>query len=162
MVGFWWYFQQPKLNHSVFVFLPSLGYQKARGYSKKCWNTKEACLPIHISHNHFFSVLQKHKVDWGLLILECSVQSISGLTNWHFPMVMQLEQFVSSYCQGCFCILSQCALKIRITYVVPYVQTPPRLLWESDIDSVINKVSSVTFLFLINLGTKKESWKIFP
>lgn len=41
--------------------------------------------------------------------------------------------------------------------MVPYVQTPPRLLWESDIDSVINKVSSVTFLFLINLGTKKES-----
>lgn len=129
---------------SYCVFLPSLAYQEARRYSKKCWNAKEALLTnLYISQLLLFCIT---KTQSWLRLVDPVNTVFKAFQAWQISISQQLcfiGTFFSSNCQGCFCIVSQHALKIRIIYM-SHMCSPPQLLWESDIDSVINKVSGVT------------------
>lgn len=111
---------------SYSVFLPSLAYQEARGYSKKCWNAKEALLTnLYISQLLLFCIT---KTQSWLRLVDPVNTVFKAFQAWQISISQQLcfiGTFFSSNCQGCFWIVSQRALKIRIIYMSHMCSPPP-------------------------------------
>lgn len=86
---------------------------------------KKHCLPIYISHNCFFSVLQKHKVDWGLLILWILCSKHFRLDKSAFPnSYALLEHFSVQIVRVVFALCHNVHWKLGLS-TCPTCAAPP-------------------------------------